>query len=184
MIGDVRVGHLFFGLDQHARGVDRYIAVADDHHRIRVQIGLEVGEVGMAVIPTDKISRSKDADLVLTGNAELAVAWCADGQNDGVVHLLEFLERDIPTDFDIAVIGDAIGQGGLLVDARDFLGGLMIGGNAAANKTERRGQAFDNIDAYILVALAKSIDRVEPAWSRADYGNVYWHKFPPETHGL
>ena len=61
MADDVRPFELVAGLGQDPRAVERDIAVAD-HRRVgAAERRVEVGEIGMAVIPADELGRADDA---------------------------------------------------------------------------------------------------------------------------
>ena len=59
---------------------------------------IEVGEIGMAVVPADELGRADDAGQVLAGNAELAVVRRAGGEDHRVVEVEQLGDRDVAAD--------------------------------------------------------------------------------------
>jgi len=56
---------------EHARHVDRHVAVSDDDRALcRQQVDLEVGVVGMAVVPADELRRSVRPGEVFAGDPQ------------------------------------------------------------------------------------------------------------------
>jgi hypothetical protein len=70
---------------EHARDVERDVAVADHNGPLGVQVELELLEVGMAVVPGDELGGRPRPGQVLAGNPEPAVGLRADGVDHGVV---------------------------------------------------------------------------------------------------
>ena len=72
-----------------------------------IQRRIEVGELGMAVVPADELGRADHAGQILAGNAELAVVRRADGQDHGVVEFEQFVDGNVAADRHIADEVDA-----------------------------------------------------------------------------
>ena len=85
MADDVRAFELVARLRQDAGDVERDIAVADDRRVGPVERRVEVGEIGMAVVPADELGRADHSGQILAGNAELAVVRSADGEDHRVI---------------------------------------------------------------------------------------------------
>ncbi len=98
MADDVRPFELVPRLRQDARAIERDIAVAD-HRRVRAaERRIEVGEIGMAVVPADELGRADHAGQILAGNAELAVVRRAGGEDHRVVEVEQLGDRDVAAD--------------------------------------------------------------------------------------
>ena len=82
---DVRAVELGAGLGQDARAIERDIAVADDRRVGAAERRIEVGEIGMAVVPADELGRADHAGQILARDAELAVVRRADRQDHRVI---------------------------------------------------------------------------------------------------
>ena len=67
MPDDVRPFEFVARLRQDPRAIERDIAVADNHGIRAVERRIEVGEIGMAVVPADEFGRADDARQILTG---------------------------------------------------------------------------------------------------------------------
>src|SRR6476661_1531213 len=78
--------------------VKRDIAIADDGRVAAVQRRIEVGEVGMAIVPADELRRADHARQILAGNAELAVMRRANREDHRVIEIKKLCYRDIPAD--------------------------------------------------------------------------------------
>ncbi len=72
-----------------------------------VERRIEIGEIGMAIIPADELSRADNTGQILAGNAELAVVRCAGRQDDGIVEIEQFGDRNVAADGHIADEVDA-----------------------------------------------------------------------------
>ena len=66
MTDNVRSCKFAAGLRQYPGNIKRDIAVADYHHMLAVQNRREMGEIGMAIVPTDKSSAAKYAGQIAT----------------------------------------------------------------------------------------------------------------------
>ena len=95
---DVRTFELVPRLGQDARAIERDIAVADDRRVGAAERRIQVGEIGMAVVPADELGRADDAGQVLAGNPELAVVRSADGEDHRVVEVEQLGDRDVAAD--------------------------------------------------------------------------------------
>ena len=143
---DVRSFELAARLRQDPRAIERDIAVADDR---RVRAGerrIEVGEIGMAVVPADELGRADDAGQILAGNAELAVVRRADGEDDRVVELEQLVDRHVAADGDIADEVDARAFGDLVVALADRLQRLVVGRDAEADQAVGHRIAVEDVD--------------------------------------
>ena len=96
MVGGVGGRELGGRQHEHARDVERDVAVADDHRALgRDEVDLEVGVVGMAVVPADELGGGVGAGEVLAGDAERPVGRRAGGVDDRVVVLEQVLTGDV-----------------------------------------------------------------------------------------
>jgi hypothetical protein len=78
MIDDVRAFKLVPGLGQDARTVECDIAGTNDCGMASVKRRIEIGEIGMAIVTADELSRAHDAGQIFSRNAEPAVMRRAD----------------------------------------------------------------------------------------------------------
>ena len=149
MADDVRAFELVPRLGQDPGAVERDIAVAD-HRRVRaVERRIEVGEIGMAVVPADELRRADDAGQILAGDAELAVVRRAGGEDHRVVELEQLGDRDVAADGDIADEVDAGALGDLVVALADRLQRLVVGRDAEADQAVGHGIAVEDVDARL-----------------------------------
>src|SRR5689334_11761250 len=98
MADDVRSFELVAVLRQDSRAVERDIAVADDRRMRPAERRVEIGEIGMAIVPADELGRADDAWQVLARNAEFAVVGSADGEDDRVIEVEELGDGDVAAD--------------------------------------------------------------------------------------
>ena len=105
----------FAGLRQDPRDIEGDIAVADDRRMRAVERRIEIGEIGVAVVPADELGRADDAGQILARDAELAVVRRADRQDDRIIEIEQFGDRNVAADADIADEADARAFGDLVV---------------------------------------------------------------------
>ncbi len=84
-----------FCLGQDTRHIECDIAHADHDRMLAAQIGIEVRELGMAVIPSDECRASKDVGQILTFDAEFAIMRRAGSDHDCIVQSTQFGNRYI-----------------------------------------------------------------------------------------
>ena len=172
---DVALGHLVGRLGQHARHVERHIAVADHRHALHLAEVRPVAEIGMAVQPPDEPPRTPDEGQLLARHAEFLVDHHAGGDDHRVVVGLQFLPGNVAADLDIAGEPD-IGLGQQPFELPDHrLGALVVGRHAGADQAERRRQAVDQVDAEIGALAQQAAGRIEAAGARANDGNSIRH---------
>ena len=70
---------------EHARHIDRHVAVADDHRPATVEIEHVVGEIRMAVVPGDERRRRMRAGAILAGDPQPVVGRGPDRVHDDVI---------------------------------------------------------------------------------------------------
>ena len=103
MVGDVGRGELCGAQHEHARDVDRDVAVADDDRALRrQQVDLEVGLVGVAVVPADELGRGVRAAKVFAGDTEWPVDRGAGRVDDRVVVRAQVLARYVLAEVDVS----------------------------------------------------------------------------------
>ena len=146
MVGGVGRCQLRRREHEHAGDVERDVAVADDHGPLgREEVHLEVGVVGMAVVPADELGRRVRAGELFAGYAEGAVERRAGRVDDRVVVGEQVLAGDVLAEVDVAEEAKARVRGGLLVDAGHRLDLRVIGGDARADEPPWRGQALEHV---------------------------------------
>ena len=99
----------------------------------------------MTVVPGDKFRGGVAAGEVFTGNVHAAVGLGAGGEDDRVIVGAQVGERDVFSVLDATEETEPRVGGELVVDLDDGFDFLMIGGNAEADQTERRGQAVEDV---------------------------------------
>src|SRR6476646_4055686 len=153
---DVRTVEFRAGFGQYSGTIQRDIAVADYHRALSAKRWIKVGEIGMAVVPTDEFGRADHAGQVLTRDAELAVMWSPGGKNDRIIKLEQLRDRDIAANRHIA---DEVGAGfvdDLVVALADGFQRLVIGCDPEADQSVRHGIAVDDVDAgAVAIGLAQ-----------------------------
>ena len=93
---------------EHARDVERDVAVADHDRALgREQVELEVGVVGVAVVPADELGRGMRAGQIFAGDPERPVRRRAGRVDDRVVVLAQILARDVLAEGDVAEVAKA-----------------------------------------------------------------------------
>ena len=167
-------GELGTGEHEHAGDVERDVAVADHDGALGgEQVDLEVGVVGVAVVPADELGGGVRAGEVFAGDAEGTVDGRAGGVDDRVVVGEQVLARDVHAEVDVAEEAEARVGGGLLVDAGDGLDLGMVGGDARADQAPGRGQALEHVDLELSRAVLQQVPGgVEAGGSRADHGDA------------
>src|SRR5205814_7526055 len=98
---------LVAGLGKDSGTVERDIAGADDGGVGAGEERVEVGEIGMAVVPADKLGRADDAGEILPGDAQLAVVRSPGGEDHRIAELEQLGDRDVAPDGDVADEVDA-----------------------------------------------------------------------------
>ena len=174
MIGGVGGRELGGGEHEHAGHVEGDVAVADDDGAGGgEEIDLEVGVVGVAVVPADELGRGVRAGQVFAGDAEGAVGGRAGGVDDRVVVGEQVLARDVLAEGDVAEEAKAGVGGGALVDAGDGLDLGVVGGDAGADQTPGRGQALEHVDVEALGGVGEQVPGgVEAGRAGADHGDA------------
>src|SRR6478672_1920170 len=126
----------------------------------------------MRVVPADESSGRVAARELLAGDAELSVGLAADGEDDRVVEPLEVLDLDVVPDLDVAEEAEAVAGSRLLVDADHRLDLRVVRGDAAADEAERGGEAIEEIDLGVQVAVLEDVlGGVEARRAGADDGD-------------
>ncbi len=163
------------GEHEHARDIERHVAVADHHSALgREQVDLEVGVVGMAVVPADELGRGVRAGEVFAGDAQRAVRGRAGGVDDRVIVGQQVLARDVLAEGDVAEEAKARVRGGLLIDARDGLDLRVVGRHAGADEPPWRGQALEHVhlECGRRGVLEQVSGGVEAGRAGADHGDA------------
>ena len=155
-------GELLGGQREHARDVDRDVAVADHDGALVREVDAELLEVRVAVVPGDERGGGPRAGQVLAGNPHATVGLRADAVEDGVVAARRAPRADRPAHLDVAEEAKA----GLLRDplerARDGLDVLVVGRDTEPDEPPRRRQAVEHVDHdRRLLALQERVGGIE-----------------------
>ena len=157
VVGDVGGGELVGGLDQQARHVGGDVAVAD-HDRARArEVGDEVAVVGVAVVPADQLGGRQAPGQVLAGDPQRLVGARADRVDDRVVVAHEVLVGDVLADLDVAEEPAAGAHDLLVEELGERLDLLVVGRDAVAQQTPRRGQPLEDVDLGALATRRSSL---------------------------
>ena len=150
------------------------VAVADHDGALGGhEVDLQVGVVGMAVVPADELGGGVRAGQVFAGDAERAVQRRAGRVDDRVVVGEQVLARDVLAEGDVAEVAKARVRGGLLVDARDRLDLRVVGRDAGAHEPPGRRQALDHVDLEAGVCVLEQVPGgVEAGGAGADHGDA------------
>lgn len=165
------VAALEFGgrLGEDSRDVERDIAHPDDHRRLAREVGVEPGELWMAVVPADELRAPVNPGEIGTLDRERPVVRRACRQHDRVVKRLQFGDRDIAADRDVAYEPDMVGKRGLFIASRDGLDRLMIGRDPRPDQSVGHRQAVEHIDPHIAAPfLLRRLGRVISRRAGAD----------------
>ena len=110
MGNNVAARKLACGLGHDPRHIQRHVAIADHDCRAARQIGVKLRELRVAIVPADKGGTAEDIVQPLAGDTRGLVVGGAGRQDDGIVQLLQFGNRHVLTNRDIADKADVIGQ--------------------------------------------------------------------------
>lgn len=139
MIGNVGgAQHLRVG-DQDAGDVERHVAVADHHGPTTGQVGGDLFEVRVGVVPTDEVDGGHAAGQVLAGNPERTIGLGADRVDHGVVAVGEFVGLHMLAGGDVAEEPETRIGGGLLELGADGLDLGVVGCDAGADQPQGVG---------------------------------------------
>ena len=95
-------------LAQDPRDIERDVAVADHHGGSPGQIGVQLGELRVAVVPADKGCAAEHITQLLSGDPRGLVIRRAGGQHDRIVQLLQHGNRHIAADHHVADKPDVV----------------------------------------------------------------------------
>ena len=153
MVGDVGAGELVGLGDQDPRDVERDVAVADHDRPGAGQVGGDLLEVRVRVVPAHEIDRGDAAGQMFAGDVQRPVGLGADRIDHRVVLLGQLGGADVLADHDVAeepeprVVGDLLE---LLADRLD-LG--VIRCNAGAHQTPWRRKHLQHVDGDVEVVV-------------------------------
>ena len=108
--------------------------------------GVEIGEIGMAIVPADEFGRADHSGQIFPGNAKLAVMRGAGRQDHGIVKMEQLIDRDVAADLDVADEFDPAAFGSLVIAFRHLLERLMIRRDPEPDQTVRHRIAVNNVD--------------------------------------
>ena len=137
------------------------------------EVHLEVRLVGMAVVPADELGRRVRSGQLFAGNPERAVDGGAGRVDDRVIVREQLLARDVLAEADVAEEAKARVLGRLLVHAGDRLDLRVVGRDARAHQSPRRGQALEHVHLDAAARVLQQVARgVEARRAGADYGDA------------
>ena len=153
MSDDVRTEELSRRLGEDARDVEGDIAIADHHRAVAGQVGIEAGEIGMAIVPSDEGGTAMDIGEVLAGEAQLAIMRRTRRQHHRVVDPAKLVDRDILADGDIADETDVVVECDSLVASGHRLDRLVVWRHPGPDQPVGHRQAVEDIDPDIRPPL-------------------------------
>ena len=140
--GDVGGGEGARVGDEDACDVEGDVAVAHDHDALGVEIDVEVGEVGMAVVPTHEGCRAGHSGEIESRQRELPVGGCPARPDHALVTVAQVGQGEVPPD--LGVQQDL--QSGVARDVVEQLhhlaGVQVIGRDAEPCQPERPVETF------------------------------------------
>ena len=189
MLGDVGARELVDRFGEYARHVERHIAVADHHRRLRVLEAEVVGDgVGVAVVPLDERSSGVDASQVLAGQAKSTVRFRAVREYYCIVLTAQSREWYMHsvaaaaaaraagarsgTDVHITQEACTLGRSDLSKPLGHVLHLLVVRRHAEAHQPERYRQAVEDVDVDIGIFLQEEVGGVEAGWAASNYRNA------------
>ena len=95
---DVAASELGGSLGEDARDIERDIAIADHRDAGAVERRVEVGEIGVAIVPADEGGAADDAGQIGAGYPQRPVIGRPGREHDGVVELRQFVDPDVGAD--------------------------------------------------------------------------------------
>lgn len=102
VVGDVG-GRQHVGVaDEDARDVQRNVAVADHHRTSGRQVGRDLAEVRVRVVPTDEVDCGHAARKVFARDPQRPIRLRAGGVDDGVITLGQLDRMHVLPDDDVA----------------------------------------------------------------------------------
>src|SRR5204862_130650 len=160
---------------EHARDVERHVAVADHHGAVDVQVEPELLVVGVAVVPGDELCGRPRPGQGFSWNAEALVALRAEGVDDGVVELFQVSVAEIAADLHVAEEAKARLLGDALEGARDALELRMVRRDAKPHETPGRRQPFDHVHLDPKPGVEQRARGVKPGRAGTDYRDAQSH---------
>ena len=152
VIGDLGGQQVFGVLGEHARHIERDVAVADDRDGCRIQRPFP-RNVGVSVEPADEVGRTVGADRVDPGNVEARVSDGSSGEDHRVVVVLEVVEGDVLTEADVAEQPDVAPVEHLAQSGDDALDARVVGRDAVADEAIGRRKLLEQVDRHVELAL-------------------------------
>ena len=160
-------------LREHARDVERHVAVADDGDRLRLERPL-AREVGVAVVPADEVGGAVAAGQVDAGDVEGGVPDRAGREDHGVVVLLEVVEGDVAAEEHVAEEADVAAVEHVAQGGDDALDARVVGRDAVAHEPVGGGQLLEQVDrdVELLLGLEQDVGGVDAGGAGADDGET------------
>lgn len=156
---------------QHARNVERDVAIADNRRRLslaQLVRHVEVLELRLAVVPANKLARRKHTGELLTGYAEPALALGAVCEQHSVEVRRQILQTHILADSAIAKKLEIGARGDLSEPLLAVLDLGVVGRNAEPRQTERHRELLEHRHLECRHALNRAHRRVKCSRSRSN----------------
>ena len=168
MVGDVGTSELVDASGQDAGDVGGDVAVADDDGRRVTEVGRELAEVGVAVVPTDEGGGGHRAGKVLARDSERLVGLSPDRVDDRVVALGEVRMRDVFTHPDVSEEPATAAEDRLVEGLVELLDRAVIGRHACPQQPPGGRQPLEDIDVEPLAPRVQLRDGERAGRPRAD----------------
>ncbi len=160
VVGGVGRLELLAREQEHARHVDRDVAVPDHDGALRGEVELQLGRIRVAVVPGDERGGRVAAGELLTIDPETTVGLRAERVDHGVVMGEQLLAGEVAPELDAAEEAEPRIGGRLLVDARHRLDLRMVGRDAGPHEAERRRELVEEIDLDHQIGVALVLQQV------------------------
>lgn len=139
VVGDLRDQKVVRVLGEQSSHVERDVAVADDADGCGIQRPF-AWEVGVTVVPADEVGRAVRAVGIDAGDVEGCVAHRAGGEDDGVVVVLQVIERDVLAEAHVAEQADVAAVDHVAEGVDDALDAGVIGRDSVADEPVGAGR--------------------------------------------
>jgi NADPH-dependent glutamate synthase beta subunit-like oxidoreductase len=143
--------------------------IADHHRALTGQVEVQVGVIGVAVVPGDELHRRLAAGQILASYPQVPVARSADRVQHRVVSGCQLLMAHIQTDLDVAMETETRPARGLLEHPRHRLDLRMIRRHTETDQAPRRHQPVEDIDRDNRIGARQQLaGGIKPGRARTD----------------
>src|SRR3990172_3500721 len=123
----------------------------------------------MAVEPAHELRRRVTPRQVLAGDIEGVIGLGNDGDDQHIVPVAQFRDRDVLAKPNMTEEAEAWLRGNPVEDPGDRLDLRVVGGDAAADQAEWGREAVEQVDADPASSFLQRLGGVETGRARSDY---------------